>query len=409
MNFCVVAAALFYALSTIGCGSSDRSNSASGNSALNPALPNGLSLPPIEGDNVMAISVNGSLCSSNSYLNKPCVSLKVCSPGKNNCKIISDILLDTGSYGLRIFKAALGDLNLDYTLSGSNTLTECVRFGSGVDWGPIARAAVILGNEPAVDIPIQIIDSLFSNSARYCPDADSGPSSAGFNGILGVGVFATDCGNLCASVSANKTYYSCTGTTCVSVSASLENQVQNPVARLPQDNNGLMVRLPQVPLGGVTSTEGYLVLGIGTRDNNTAEKVQVFSADPKTGYILTAFAGATLKSFFDTGSNGIVFSPNGVLELSNCGSGMTTFFCPKGLLQFNATNTGFLGSPVQGVPFQIGNALELQATQNRVFSELGQSLSNYFDWGLPFHLGRNVYIGIENTDSNLGTGPYFAY
>ena len=43
----------------------------------------------------------------NSYPNKPCVSVTVCSPGTSTCQTISDILLDTGSTGLRIFKSLL--------------------------------------------------------------------------------------------------------------------------------------------------------------------------------------------------------------------------------------------------------------------------------------------------------------
>ena len=58
-------------------------------------------------NNVIPITVNGALCSANSYLNKPCVSVTVCTPGTSTCQTIDDILLDTGSYGLRIFKQAL--------------------------------------------------------------------------------------------------------------------------------------------------------------------------------------------------------------------------------------------------------------------------------------------------------------
>src|SRR5512143_2176186 len=62
------------------------------------------------GNNVLSITVNGSLCSagtSNGYFNKPCVSITVCTPGSTTaCQTVNDILLDTGSYGLRIFAQA---------------------------------------------------------------------------------------------------------------------------------------------------------------------------------------------------------------------------------------------------------------------------------------------------------------
>jgi hypothetical protein len=43
-----------------------------------------------------------------------------------------------------------------------------------------------------------------------------------------------------------------------------------------------------------------------------------------------------------------------------------------------------------------------------VFLELGGPDTS-FDWGLPFFLGRSVYVGIDGQTSSLGTGPYWAY
>ena len=108
-----------------------------------------------EANNVLPITVNGSLCSANSYPNKPCVSITVCTPGTSTCQTIDDVLLDTGSYGLRLFKQVLS-VSLEQVTGGSGSLAECIQYGDGSsDWGPVQIASVILGNEPAVQVPIQ--------------------------------------------------------------------------------------------------------------------------------------------------------------------------------------------------------------------------------------------------------------
>jgi hypothetical protein len=77
----------------------------------------------------------------------------------------------------------------------------------------------------------------------------------------------------------------------------------------------------------------------------------------------------------------------------------------------SANTEGYLGSPTGNVPFQIGDADTLFSSSNWVFGELGApyGTSGYFDWGLPFFMGRKVFVGIEETSSGLGTGPYWAY
>ena len=67
----------------------------------------GLTTAP--GANVLPLTVNGSTCGgpSASYPNKPCVSVQVCVPGTTTCVTVNNLLLDTGSYGLRLFKEAL--------------------------------------------------------------------------------------------------------------------------------------------------------------------------------------------------------------------------------------------------------------------------------------------------------------
>ena len=364
--------------------------------------------PSVTDSNVMAITVNGSLCSNNSYVNKPCVSVTVCTPGTSNCQTIDDILLDTGSSGLRIFKQAL-NVSLVQVIGDSGPLAECVQYADGSsDWGPVQIASVILGNEPAVQVPIQIIDSTFCIIPIACQNADKTPTDAGFNGILGVGLFAQDCGSACSNSPDNGMYYTCTGSGCNGSAVALLSQVQNPVALLPQDNNGLMVELPSVSLGGVPSVNGYLVLGIATQSNNIPSGVKTYPAN-LNGEFTTKFNGISYSSFLDTGSNGFFFPSPSSNVLPDCSYPDSGWFCPSSTKSFSAINKGSSGSPSGTVSFQIGYFDMLTASSNNVFAEIGGDAAGEFDWGLPFYFGRNVFFGLEGTESSLGSGLYWAY
>lgn len=366
-------------------------------------------------NNVLTVTVNGGVAPGG-YPNEPCVSVTICSPGTSNCQTIDNILLDTGASGLRIFKSLL-TVSLTQVASGSGSLTECIQYSdNSADWGPVQLADIILGNEPAVRVPIQIIDSTFSGynscslNGQYI--LDTSPSITGYNGILGVGLFTEDCGSECTSVANNGMYYSCNGSSCTGTAVSLNNQVQNPVSLLLLDNNGVIVQLPSIPLGGLLSVKGILILGIGTRSNNIPSGVTMYPADPNSanltyGDFTTVFNGKTYSdSFIDSGSNGLFFDQGSISALTTCDS---DWFCASPTLSLSATTKGYTGSPSGTVSFQIGDAdTLLYQTSNNVFIELGGPDTS-FDWGLPFFLGRSVYVGIDGQTSSLGTGPYWAY
>ncbi len=385
--------------------------------------------------NVMTITVNGSLCdatntNSAGYINKPCVSVKVCTPGSATaCRIINDILLDTGSYGLRIFKQAFTTLSPfslpSVTSDSGQPLATCAQFADGsAEWGPVQLADVVLGNEPAVTVPIQVIDATFGTAPASCGTPDLNPSAAGLNGILGVGVFAQDCGPSCApdpnnpnnSNSNNGFYYACDIATsvCTGTTVPLSNQVTNPVISLPTDSNGVIVQLPSVPASGSPSINGILVLGIDTQSNNSSSGATRYDADG-VGQISTIFNGTTSGSIIDSGSNGLFFTPPSGSLLPDCGSvnpsAIPGWFCPPTFTNLSATNKGASGTPSSDVMFQIGNFTSLTSGSNMVFSDIGggvPAIANIFDWGLPFYFGRNVYVGFENPPGS-SNGQYFAY
>ncbi len=367
-------------------------------------------LPPA--NNVLPVTVNGSLCTpatSSNYPNKACVSVTVCSHGTSTCQTIPDILLDTGSYGLRVFGSVLNVPLNQVAAPDGKLLAECVLYGDGSsDWGPVQLADVVLGGETAANVPIQVIDQLFATPPSACdgPLADKSPTQtpgAGFNGILGVGLFVHDCGPTCANSVGNGMYYSCSGSTsglssCSTSTAPLTSQVQNPVSLLPVDNNGVILSLPSVDAAGVASASGSLVLGIGTQSNNQPWAVATYGADGNADFI-TVFNGTTYtNAFIDSGSNGFYFPS----AIQNCAG----WYCPSSLQNLIATTRGASGTPSADVSFTIAN---VSASANSVFNDLGAYSAGVFDWGLPFFFGRDVYFGIGGTSSPVGTGPYWAY
>ena len=389
-------------------------------------LVNGTSIAAPTGTNVMSFTVNGSTCSNGSYVNKPCVSLTICNPGSTTtCQVVNDILLDTGSYGLRVFKSTIPGLTLTpVTAHQGGALTRCQAFADGTtEWGPVLKANVTLGGMPAVTVPIQIIDSTFATLPSGCSNADASPAAAGFNGILGVGLEAQDCGNLCVWTAGNahadtNVYFSCTdgvtgygntgnAASCVGGSTStLSDQIQNPVTALATDNNGLIVRLPAISNKGVGSTTGYVIFGIGTRANNTPPSTAVKIIADSNANMITNYNNTDYIGFLDTGSNGLYFNTTSMPTCSG-------WFCPSALTAFSPINRGadnLSSTPRSQVNFQVANSTTLFGSGNGALNDLGASNTQYFDFGLPFYFGRDVYVGISGTTSTpFGTGPYWAY
>ena len=170
-----------------------------------------------------------------------------------------------------------------------------------------------LAGEQASRVPIQVIDErAFPNIPTSCSSSGTAEDTLdklGANAILGVGLFRQDCGPACAFVGSSNPgfYYACPATGCQPAAVSLVNQVQNPVALFPTDNNGVVIQLPAVAAGGAFSVTGSLIYGIGTQSNNGLGSAKVLTVDA-IGNITTIFGGQSYpSSFIDSGSNGIYF------------------------------------------------------------------------------------------------------
>jgi hypothetical protein len=360
------------------------------------------------GPNVLPVSIGtSSVCRT---INVLCGSVTICQPGTSNCQTISDMLIDIGSVGVRVFGSVLSTPLTQSEDAQGRPLGVCAFFADGTTtWGPVQIADVVLGGSPAVRAPIQVIAPSFggqSVSSNPCNDTvDEDPQETSFNGILGIGLFKEDCGPACAANTNNTVYFACTGGSCTGTAVPLANQVQNPVSLLPSGNNGLVLSLPNVSSSGAPSVSGSLILGINTAENNVPPAGIAVLTTNASGFVTTVYKGNTFtQSIIDSGSNGYFFPD---ASLPDCAAPLDPFFCPANSVNLSATIFGSNGRQTS-VPFQIANTEQLVNTRNAVFNNLGGDFST-FDWGLPFFLGRTVFVGIEGQSSSLGTGPFFAF
>ena len=379
-----------------------------GNSSTNP--------PPPPVNNTAPVAVN--LGPANNFVNGLFVSVTLCNPGTTTCQTIPDVAVDTGSEGLRVISTQLTLSGLPaVTDNSSNPLQECVKFGDGsYVWGPVVTADIQIAGEKAGSVPFQVISASPSFAAPSDCASGGGPNdntvtALGANGLLGIGNFQQDCGTACApaSTSIPPMYYLCPNSVCSVATVPVTSQLQNPVALFPQDNNGVLISLPSIAATGQASVSGSLIFGIGTQSNNALGSAKVYTTDA-SGNFATTYNGIQYnKSFIDSGSNGLYFLDAATAGITACSDG-SGFYCPASITSFTATNTGINGT-TGPVTFSIANKDTLLASSNAALDDLGGSSAGtkYFDFGLPFFYGRNVFIGIEGLTSPGGTGPYWAY
>lgn len=366
---------------------------------------------PPSASNVQPISVN--LGPNGNYDNGVFTSVTVCVPGTSTCQTIDNILVDTGSTGLRILGSAL-TLSLPQQTQGGTPVAECALFTEAFLWGPIVSADVEIAGEIAPDVPMQIVGaSGFAAPPTECtntglPAADN-LTTLGANGLLGLNGFIQDCGSGCTTsgVSNEGLYYTCSSSACSVTTEALDAQVQNPVSSFSGDNNGVLVSLPAVGAEGAPTISGSLIFGIGTRSNNALGSASIYTIDD-LGNFTTNFGGETYPdSFIDSGSNAIYFLSSGITGIPQC-SDEPGFYCPAATTTLTAENVGVNGQS-GSVTFYIANADGLFSTSNAAFNDLGGPGRTYFDWGLPFFFGRNVFVALDGQATPGGVGPYWAY
>ena len=390
--------------------------------------------------------------------NVPFTNVTICVPGTNTCQTIDHVMVDTGSSGLRIMSSVLVPaLNLP-AVNNSNgvPLIECVQFADGYSWGSVRSADVRIVGEHAASLPIQVIGDSASDVTPSTCLGTSGTlvplndvSAFGANGVLGVGLFAQDCGPYCATTLANTFYYTCpTASTCAPSTAQLTQQTTNPDFAFGGDGNGVVLSMPALAsASGTNNSVGTLVFGINTQSNNqaTSSAITLFQSTCATFYstltsISNGYTGAGIayaNSFIDSGSNGLY------LPGTNLETDAHHWFAPTAanVVQFQATQQGqtataldangnclvFQTGTVKTVAFSIANAdtvlFTLNGGNDAALNGLGGPSSagtintGGIDWGLPFFYGRSVFVGLEagtnnpsvNVAGSFTPGPFWAY
>lgn len=377
--------------------------------------------------NTVAVTVDGGPAASPNQYNVPYVTVKVCVPGSTaQCALIDHVKLDTGSWGLRLVGSVLAAANVSLaaaTDAQGQTIEECAKFSGGHTWGPVAHADVYLAGEVGAKVPVQVLDDAGTSAA---PPATSGCGSGAFllntvlnlgaNGLLGVGVFAQDCGPGCVSAATPlPIYYGCASSgTCTAENLPLASQVANPVTMFATDNNGVIVNLPNlINTSGDASVQGELVFGIATQaDNALPATLPTVLGTDVNGDFTTTFNGVGLPGAIDSGHKSLSFDDPALPPCLNPNFPWTGYYCPATPpLAAAAVNTGVgTNNGTNTVNFAIANPeIEFVAAAAAYADLAGGGGSTTFTWGMPFFYGRKIYVGIEQHTAGTLTGPFFAY
>jgi len=377
--------------------------------------------------NTVALTVDSGPTAATGAINHAYVTVKVCAAGsQTQCANIDHVLLDTGSVGLRLVRSVLaaGAVTLSaQTDSQGRAVEECVSFVGGQTWGPVALADVTLAGEVAANLPVQVMDD---TGAGAPPPAAcgangtliNGVSGFGANGVLGVGVFAQDCGSACVNATTPvPIYYGCTAAgVCNAENAALAVQVANPVAMFAADNNGIIVNLPNLQnANGDATVQGELIFGVATQTDNALPTtgLTVLGTDAAGDFTATYNGGTTvLPALIDSGTDAYVFNDPAIPVCPAATSGVFGgYYCPTVAPQsVFAVNTGVgMNNASNTVDFAIADPRTFVATAAAFTGLAGGAGSTRFTWGMPFFYGRKIYVGIDQRVAGAYTGPYYAY
>lgn len=344
--------------------------------------------------------------------NRLVVSLTICEPGTDRCARVDDVLVDTGSAGLRIAADALPPGFRPPPALGPDgrPLAECLHYLHDVAWGAVHRVDLRIGGLAVPDLPVQIVDGEAQPRPHACPASDARPTA---NGTLGIGPELSDCPGRCLQSTDRPLVFACGPGGCEPIPGRIDpaDRLPNPVARMALHGNGIVIELPSAPAGGAVSVAGTLTFGIGTADNNRLGPVALVRPGPG-GRFTTLYRGAVLpESYIDSGTPTYILPDS---ELPRCET-MRWAYCATPPLDGEAQILDRDGAPVR-VPFRVGSFREVLDRMVGASDDAALAAepdARAFVWGAPFFLGRRVAVVLDGRSVPGATpdiiGPLYAF
>jgi hypothetical protein len=365
---------------------------------------NGSSTSTVAKPNEVPISIGSGM---NGYgINTMYVSITLCKDQTGtNCQTIDNIILDTGSFGLKINKSALPESFIAsltrVKTTNDETVYACNTFGSGYVFASEHYAVLQLAGDYSDNVIVQIIEN---SPTAEIPDSclAKGPfdnfEDFGANGIIGVNPALTLSNNTILL------YRKDTNGIYVALTESEANSVpilnQNPLTSLHYNNNGFVIQIPPTLTNTNTNIHGNLVLGINTNVNNMITKNTNLIVASESSLSTVCNSGcfyskienpeSTIPAVFDSGTNSWVFISN---NIPLCSYG----YCPESPFVWNSWVFSYDFAPNES--YQVTAIItkdEESAGQELSFSVMPgwgyENTNNETLYGSPFFFGKNVYI-----------------
>jgi hypothetical protein len=364
-----------------------------------------VSTPPSSVPNQVAMTVEQEpAINTFPTVNLPYVSVTLCDK-TGRCQTVDHIVVDTGSYGLRVLASAVTSLSLPIsTTAGGGAMAECATFLGGFMWGGVHNTTVKIAEETASNIPVQLMGdpSLPGTAPMQCQNGGGDIGNLigiGGNGLLGVGQFVEDQGS----------YFSCVGGpsgTCSPTLVAPSSQVSNPVSFFAVDNNGVILQMPAISIYGQLSATGTLTFGIDTQANNSMSGYKILPADYLGNFTASIAGQVYTQSFIDSGSNYSFMTLPGYNTNVYGDYAPTAYTTLAGTLTSNSVPT----SSAIAVQFGMINTTMLNFASFTAFNDIiDPGSTGTADLGMPFFYGQSIALLISGKQVTEGVGPFYGF